>query len=50
MIPAIIFLVFVSTYAGTSYSVKRNIKVSLGLIVVAYGFEHLLGLNLPLIY
>jgi hypothetical protein len=50
MIPAIIFLVFVSTYAGTSYSVKRNIKISIGLIAVAYGFEHLLGLNLPLFY
>jgi hypothetical protein len=50
MIPAIIFLAFVSTYAGTSYSVVRNIKISVGLIAIAYGFEHLLGLNLPLIY
>ena len=50
MIPAIIFLAFCSTLAGTSYSVVRNIKISIGLILVAYAFEHLLGLNLPLIY
>lgn len=50
MIPGIIFLAFCSTWAGTSYSVVRNIKISVGLIAIAYAFEHLLGLNLPLIY
>ncbi|VTU22350.1 tripartite tricarboxylate transporter TctB family protein [Variovorax sp. PBL-E5] len=48
MILGIIFLVFCSTVAGTSYSVARNIKTSLGLIAVAFAFKNLLGLNLPL--
>jgi hypothetical protein len=48
MILGIIFLVFCSTFAGTSYSVVRNIKISAGLIAVAFGFQHFLGLNLPL--
>ena len=48
MILGIIFLVFCSTFAGTSYSVLRNIKISLGLIAVAFVFKNLLGLGLPL--
>lgn len=48
MIVAIVFMVFVCTFAGTSYSVARNIKISLGLIAVAFAFKDLLGLALPL--
>jgi len=48
MILGIIYMVFVITFAGTSYSVVRNIKISLGLIAVAFAFKHLLGLQLPL--
>ncbi len=48
MIVGIIFLVFCSTFAGTSYSVVRNIKISAGLIAVAFAFKYLLGLSLPL--
>jgi hypothetical protein len=48
MIAGIIFLVFVVTFAGTTYSVARNIKIAAGLIAVAFLFRHLLGLNLPL--
>jgi hypothetical protein len=48
MIVGIIFLVFCATVAGTSYSVVRNIKISLGLIVIAFAFKNLLGLSLPL--
>lgn len=48
MILGIIFLVFCSTAAGTSYSVVRNLKISLGLIAVAFAFKELLGLSLPL--
>jgi len=48
MILGIIFLVFCSTLAGTSYSLVRNVKISLGLIAVAFAFKHLLGLSLPL--
>ena len=49
MIPGIVFLVFVATAAGTSYSVVRNVKISVGLIAVAYAFKYVLGLNLPLL-
>lgn len=49
MIVGITFLVFVSTFAGTSYSVFRNVKITIGLIAVAYAFKVFLGLNLPLL-
>ena len=48
MILGIIFLVFCSTFAGTSYSVVRNVKISIGLILVAFAFKNFLGLSLPL--
>lgn len=44
----IVFLVFVSTLAGSTYSVSRNLKTSAGLIAIAFLFQKLLGLNLPL--
>jgi hypothetical protein len=44
----IIFLVFCSTYAGTSYSVVRNLKISAGLLAIAFAMSRLLGVNLPL--
>jgi predicted MFS family arabinose efflux permease len=48
MILGIIFMVFVITFAGTSYSVVRNIKISIGLIAIAFAFKNFLGLSLPL--
>jgi hypothetical protein len=48
MIVGIVFLVFCASFAGTSYSVMRNIKISIGLVAVAFAFQKLLGLNLPL--
>jgi len=48
MILGIVFLVFFSTMAGTSYSVVRNLKVSAGLIAIAFALHKFLGLNLPL--
>lgn len=48
MIAAIFFLVFVVSYAGASYSIVRNLKITAGLIVVAFMFRNLLGLQLPL--
>ncbi|MFZ3121737.1 MAG: tripartite tricarboxylate transporter TctB family protein [Variovorax sp.] len=48
MILGIVFLVFCATFAGTSYSVVRNVKISLGLIAVAFAFKNFLGLSLPL--
>ena len=44
----IVFMVFVSTIAGTSYSVVRNIKVCVGLLAIAFAMSKLLGVNLPL--
>ena len=48
MIAGIVFMVFASAFAGTSYSVLRNLKVAAGLVAVAFAFHKLLGLNLPL--
>ena len=48
MAAGIVFMVFVGSLAGTSYSWTRNLKIAAGLIVVAFGFQQLLGLNLPL--
>jgi hypothetical protein len=48
MIAGIVFMVFCSAFAGTTYSVVRSLKVSAGLIAVAFAFQKLLGLNLPL--
>jgi len=48
MIAGIVFMVFCASFAGSSYSVVRNLKISAGLIAVAYAFQKLLGLNLPL--
>lgn len=49
MIVGIVFMVFCSTLAGTSYSKIRNVKISLGLIAAAFGFKVFLGLSLPLL-
>jgi Tripartite tricarboxylate transporter TctB family len=48
MIAGIIFMVFVSTIAGTSYSWKRNAMVAAALVAIAFIFEKGLGLQLPL--
>jgi hypothetical protein len=48
MIAGIIFMVFCSTVAGTTYSWVRNVKISAGLIAMALVLQKLLGLNLPL--
>lgn len=48
MIAGIVFLVFCSSFAGASYSVVRNLKISAVLIGIALVFQRFLGLNLPL--
>jgi hypothetical protein len=48
MTAGIVFMVFCSTYAGTSYSLVRNIKISAVLVGIAFAMQHLLGVNLPL--
>ena len=49
MVAGIVFMVFVSGFAASSYSWKRNVKVSLALVAIAFAFQRLLGLNLPLL-
>ncbi len=44
----IVFLVFASGFAANTYSVSRNVKIALVLVAIAFGFQYLLGLNLPL--
>lgn len=48
MIAGIIFMVFLSTVAGSDYSWKRNVKISIGLILMAFFLARGLGMNLPL--
>jgi hypothetical protein len=48
MTVGIAFMVFCASFAGTSYSVTRNFKITAGLIAVAFAFQKLLGFNLPL--
>jgi len=48
MTAGIVFMVFCAALAGTNYSWKRNAKLAIALLIVAFGFQKLLGLNLPL--
>jgi hypothetical protein len=48
MLAAVVVMVFVSTVAGTTYSWKRNVKISIGLCLMAFVFAKFLGMNLPL--
>jgi hypothetical protein len=48
MIAGIVFMVFCATLAGSNYSWKRNVKISIGLVLMALVFAKLLGMNLPL--
>jgi hypothetical protein len=48
MTAGIVFMVFCSTLAGTSYSLVRNVKISVGLVAIAFALQKLLGVNLPL--
>lgn len=49
MTAGILALVFLSAFAGSArYSIVRNLKVALGLFLVALAFQKLLGLSLNL--
>ena len=48
MTAAIVVMVFIATLAGSNYSWKRNVKISIGLVLMALVFAKLLGMNLPL--
>ncbi len=49
MVAGIAFMVFVGGIAASTYSWKRNLKIAAGLIAVAFAFQKLLGLSLPLL-
>ena len=49
MIAGIVVMVFATTVAGSSYSWKRNVKIALGQIAMAFVLVKLLGMNLPLL-
>ena len=44
----VVMVCVASLAASAAYSWKRNVMVSAGLIAVAFAFQKLLGLNLPL--
>ena len=48
MLTAIVAMVFIATLAGKNYSWKRNVKISIGLVLMAFVFAKFLGMNLPL--
>ncbi len=48
VIVATIYLVFMSSLAGSDYSVRRNLKICAVLIAIAFAFHAFLGLQLPL--
>jgi hypothetical protein len=48
MVAGIVFMVFCSAFAGSSNSWLHNVKISAGLIAMAFALQKLLGLNLPL--
>lgn len=45
----IVVMVFIATAAGSNYSWKRNVAISIGLLAIAFVFQKFLGLNLPLL-
>jgi len=49
VIAAVVYLVFVSTLAGSDYSIRRNLLICAMLIAIAFAFRAFLGLNLNLI-
>jgi hypothetical protein len=48
MIVGIVLMVFIAAIAGTNYSWVRNVKISIALVLIAFAFQRLLGMNLPL--
>lgn len=48
MTAGIVVMVFAASLAGSSHAWQRSLKISAGLIAVAFALQQLLGLNLPL--
>lgn len=49
MAAGIVFMVFVASLASPNHSWRRNLKIAAGLLAMAFAFQKLLGLNLPLL-
>lgn len=49
MTAGIVAMVFLSSFAATQFSWARSIKVALALVAIAFAFQKLLDLNLPLL-
>ncbi len=49
MVAGIVFMVMVASLAASKPSWKRSVQVTIGLVVIAFAFQRLLGLNLPLL-
>ena len=45
----IVVMVLIASRAGSSRSLLLSLKIAAGLLVIAFGFQTLLGLNLPLL-
>ena len=48
MTAGIVVLISIASFSASSYSISRVVKIIIGLILVAYAFKYILGLNLPL--
>lgn len=48
MAAGIVAMVFIASFAASKRSLLGSAKIAAGLIAVAFGFQKLLGLNLPL--
>ena len=47
-IVAMVFIAGIAGIAGRTNAWTRNVKISIGLLCIAFAFQKLLGLNLPL--
>ena len=49
MTAGIVAMVLIASIAGSQRSWKRSLQISAGLVAIAFAFQKLLGLNLPLL-
>jgi dolichyl-phosphate-mannose--protein O-mannosyl transferase len=49
MIVGIVLLVFIASIAAGAFSWKRNLQISVALVLLALGFQKLLGLSLGVV-
>jgi hypothetical protein len=49
MAAGIVVMVVIASFAASTFSWKRVVQVAAGLVAIAFAFQKLLGLNLPLL-